>query len=292
MPSGRRCALSLDIGIFTDEISQDFELALDLVRQWGLRTVELRTVWHKNIVDLAPAELEAARSALVARGLTVSCIASPLFKATLRDGDLAPQSAGFYAAQTGARDQREVLARAISAASVLGAETIRAFSFWRQPDRECLRPSIATHLREAAGVAAEHGLALAIENEFSCNAGTGAEAAAALVDVGRGNLGVIWDLANALVLGETPFPDGYRALRGNIVAVHVKDCLKLAPTGEEPWRVLGQGDVDWPGQLQALIDDGFQGPITLEPHPIKGYCQVEAARLCLQSLRGMLAQVT
>lgn len=280
--------MSFELGIITDEVSQDFERALDLVLDWELRTVEVRTLWEKNVVDLTPAEIDRARTALESRGLTVSCIASPLFKASLREGDEAPDSAGFFTVHTGLASHPEVLSRAIMAARVLGARTIRTFSFWRQIDRTQLLSGIASHLREAAAVAAEEGFTLALENEFSCNAATGQETADLLAAIGRTDVGAIWDPANALVAGETPFPHGYVRLRGRVRHVHVKDCVRSVGPGQGPWRLLGQGDVDWRGQLAALRGDRYAGPLTLEPHPIEGCSPEEAAYRCLEALRTML----
>jgi L-ribulose-5-phosphate 3-epimerase len=79
------------------------------------------------------------------------------------------------------------------------------------------------------------------------------------------NLKVVWDPANAYVSGETPFPDGYRRLPVERIAhVHAKDCRV---EGHRPiWCALGEGGIDWKGQIRALADDGYKGWISLETH--------------------------
>ena len=72
------------------------------------------------------------------------------------------------------------------------------------------------------------------------------------------HLAVVWDPANALVAGETPFPDGYSLLpKQRIAHVHAKDCD--IDCGQPNWGPLGTRHVHWKEQIQALIDDRYSG---------------------------------
>jgi hypothetical protein len=42
----------------TDEISQDFEHALGVLLEYGVRDAELRGLWGTNILDLTPEQQE------------------------------------------------------------------------------------------------------------------------------------------------------------------------------------------------------------------------------------------
>jgi sugar phosphate isomerase/epimerase len=104
-------------------------------------------------------------------------------------------------------------------------------------------------------------------------------------------LRVIWDPANALVAGETPYPDGYRAIPiARIVHVHAKDCTvaghvpTFGPLGE-----MGPDGVDWRGQLAALARDGYRGAISLETH-WKGPHgnKFQGSLICGRNLIGMI----
>ena len=79
------------------------------------------------------------------------------------------------------------------------------------------------------------------------------------------NLKVVWDPANALVAGENPFPEGYaRVSPQRIAHVHAKDCHV---TDHKPtFCAVGEGGVDWRGQIDALERDGYTGWISLETH--------------------------
>jgi sugar phosphate isomerase/epimerase len=120
--------------------------------------------------------------------------------------------------------------------------------------------------------------------------GTAFETAAMLAMVDHAALQAIWDPANALVAGETPFPDGYRLLPVHrIIHVHAKDCgvSDHAPA----WGPLGEMGVDWIGQLDALLSDGYRGWISLETH-WKGPRgdKLEASTICGRNLQRLVRQ--
>lgn len=49
------------IGIFSDEISQDFEHALGVIKELGVEYVELRSMWGKNLMSRSPNELKRVK---------------------------------------------------------------------------------------------------------------------------------------------------------------------------------------------------------------------------------------
>src|SRR5437764_12861016 len=71
------------LSVITDEITQDLERALDVALEYGVRHAELRGLWDTNIADLDSAQVARARKAMAARGITVSCLATPFFKCDL-----------------------------------------------------------------------------------------------------------------------------------------------------------------------------------------------------------------
>ena len=67
------------LAVINDEITQDFEKACQIVsRDFGLHWIELRSMWNKNVTELAPGQVEDARKILDAHKLRVTDIASPL----------------------------------------------------------------------------------------------------------------------------------------------------------------------------------------------------------------------
>jgi sugar phosphate isomerase/epimerase len=120
-------------------------------------------------------------------------------------------------------------------------------------------------LHKAAEKAGKAALKLVLENEPSCNTGTGAEAAKTLAGVPSKFLMLNWDPGNAAAAGEVPFPDGYNLLtKDRIGHCHVKDVTKTGKGYE--WAAMGKGIVKWPEQFAALKHDGYHYAVSLETH--------------------------
>lgn len=284
----------LPLAAITDEFSpDDLDAALGEMRRLGMTGAELRMVWGKNVIDLTDAEIDRARAAVEAAGLRVLSIASPVLKCVLPDApDLDPRfQQDTFAAKYGFADQPALAARAFDLAARAGARIVRVFSYWRTIDPPRVFDRVAAALRALADQAAARGLVVGLENEHACNVATGAETAALLRAVDHPALQVIWDPANALVAGETPFPNGYAALPiSRVVHVHAKDCdvRDHTPT----WGLIGDMSVDWRGQIDALVRDGYRGFISLETH-WKGPHgdKMEASRLCGERLAALTGHV-
>jgi sugar phosphate isomerase/epimerase len=255
------------IAAITDEFSQDLETAVRTMAEIGMTGAELRMLFGKNIIDLSNLELDRASEIVARHGLEIVSIASPLLKCVLPNSpevDARFQQDVFAATHT-FEDQPRLADRALDIAERTGARIVRVFSYWRAVQPDACFERVARVLEHLAAQAALHGRTIGIENEHACNIATGAETARLLEAAAHPNLKVVWDPANAYVSGETPFPDGYRRLPvERIVHVHAKDCRV---EGHRPiWCALGEGGIDWKGQIRALADDGYKGWISLETH--------------------------
>jgi L-ribulose-5-phosphate 3-epimerase len=259
--------MTIPIGAITDEFSLDPGVALDAMSKLGMTIAELRLIGNRNVIDLSDDEVRALREEVEKRGMRVLSIASPVLKCVLPDApplDERFQQDVFGSAYTIA-DQPRLAKRAMEIAELAGAKFIRVFSYWRTIAPEQCHDRIVSALRGLADQAGERGLVIGLENEHACNVATGAEAGKILAALDHPALKSIWDPANAFILGETPFPDGYAKLPATRVAhVHAKDCVIKGHT--PTWGALGEMDVDWRGQIAALKRDGYAGAISLETH--------------------------
>jgi L-ribulose-5-phosphate 3-epimerase len=276
----------------TDEFSpDDLDAALAAMRGVGMTGAELRLVYGKNVVELSEAELARARRAVEAAGMQVIGIASPLLKCVAPGGP--PVDPRFqqdvFGSPYGVEDQERLTERAFAAAERTGARIVRVFSYWRTIEPAAVFDRIAADLRTLADRAQARGLIVGLENEHACNVGTGAEAGRLLAAVDHPALGLVWDPANASILGEEPFPAGYGHLApARIVHVHAKDCTV---TGHTPtWGALGEMAIDWRGQIDALARDGYAGAISLETH-WRGADgdRMAASTICGRNLDALLA---
>jgi sugar phosphate isomerase/epimerase len=255
------------LGAITDEFSSDVGVAAEAMRDLGMKGAELRVAGGKNIMDLTNDELTQTLDILRRNGLEVISIASPLLKCTLPDApeiDSRFQQDIFNSKHTYA-DQPRLAERAFEIAKRAGAKIVRVFSYWRVVEPEAIFERVVDALQDLADKAAKHGLIVGLENEHACNIATAQETARVLAAIDHENLKVVWDPANAYASGEKPFPYGYRLLDPKRIGhVHAKDCTV---TDHKPvWAELGEGDIDWEGQMDALAEDNYQGYIHLETH--------------------------
>ncbi len=284
--------LRIPIGAITDEFStDDLDVALAAMAELGMTGAELRVVSGRNIIELSDDEVAAVRRRVEAHGMTVLGIASPLLKCVLPGGgagDERFQQDRFGSVHT-FEDQPRLTERAFALAAAAGTRLIRVFSGWRTVDPPQLHDRIAGLLTDLADQALARGLVIGLENEHACNIGTAAEAARMLRMVDHPALKMIWDPANASVLGETPYPAGYASLPLDRLAhVHAKDCVMSGLT--PVWGPLGEMAIDWRGQIAGLVRDGYQGAISLETH-WRGADgdRLQASRVCGRALRELVA---
>jgi L-ribulose-5-phosphate 3-epimerase len=257
----------MPVSAITDEFSPDIDIAALSMREIGITGAELRMIYGKNVIDLTDDELDRAVATLRSHGLEIVSIASPLLKCTLPDAPAVDErfQQDIFAARHTFADQPRLAKRAFEIAARTGARILRVFSYWRTVEPESCYPRIVEALGDLASQAAAHGVTIGVENEHACNLGTAAETAAVLSAVDHPNLKVVWDPANALVAGESPYPEGYAKLAPQrIVHVHAKDCRM--ENNRATWVAVGEGSVDWKGQIAALERDGYHGWISLETH--------------------------
>lgn len=283
------------LAFITDEFTQDFDRAIATAADLGYDAIEVRTAWDKNIVDLAPDQIARMRRAADAAGLRILSVASPVFKCTHPEGgaiDHRFEQDAFHAAHTFA-DQPRILDRAMQVALELGASIVRVFSFWRTMEPPRLFGSIVESLAGAIDKASRHGLVIGLENEHACNIATAAESAPVLRTLSDPHLGLVWDPGNSYMAGETPFPDGYSLLPvKRIIHVHAKDGVRNAAGDRVLWGPIGEGEVRWKDQVEALARDGYRGAISLETHwGGPGGNKEEGSKICARKLKELILAV-
>lgn len=277
----------MKLAAITDEITQDFERALDVLREYDVRGAELRGLWGTNIADLDAEQTARARRALKERGIEVVCLATPFYKCNLEEDTAEIHGRMHLAQPRSLSDQIELLRRCCHLAHEFGTDLIRVFTFWK---RGPLTPEVERRIVEAfaepVAVAQEEGVTLVLENEHACYIGTGAEAARVVAAINSPCVRACWDPGNAFAAGERPYPDGYEAVRPFIQHIHVKDGVAEPGNGAVRWCVIGEGEVGYEGQFEALRRDHYTGYISLETHyvPANGTPE-EGSRACLAALR-------
>lgn len=234
---------------FADEIDNDLERQCALLDELGIRYIEFRSAWGVNVLDLDDDEVARARNVLVAHGIRVSSIGSPIGKVNITDDF----------------DEHLVrMDRAIWVAQQLGAPFIRVFSFFLTADQrpEDHRDEVVRRMGELARRAEAGGVVLLHENEKGIFGDIPERVHDLVTAVDSPSLRLAWDAANYVQVGVVPFPEGYELLRPYTDYIQIKDA-KL-DTGEVV--VAGAGDGRVPETLRALAAEGFDGFFSMEPH--------------------------
>jgi sugar phosphate isomerase/epimerase len=234
-----------------DEAASGLHEQLTACRQLGLSGIELRTVNHRWLHELALSELAEVAAQVNDSGLSVPMLDTPIggWSTTL-----ATPMAG----------ELESLRRYAQAAHVVGSRRLRVMSYpndgrpvdeWREQSLERMRQ--LSHLAEELDVVLLH------EN---CHgwAGQGAtETLLMLREIDSPYLRLVFDLGNGIAYGYEAL-DFLSSVLPWVDHVHVKDGRATAAGAV--FTIPGQGEVDLVGCIRALREARFLGEYSLEPH--------------------------
>jgi len=106
------------LGVFTDEISLDFEEAVKIAVENNLTKLELRGVWGKNVGKLSKDEVDKIKKITEDYDARVAVVGSPFLKCHL--GDVEEY-----------REHIKILDNCIYQAHKYETDLIRVFTFWR-----------------------------------------------------------------------------------------------------------------------------------------------------------------
>lgn len=265
----------LALGIVSDEISPDFPEAMRHGNDWGISIFELRVLKSGRVPAVDPAELTEIHTLQTRHGLTISALSPGIFKHPLsqrRDLEL---------------ELTEVLPRTLDLAGKFNSGLVIVFGFRKEGQEPAGNAARATEfLRRGAEQASKYGVTIAVENEpgFWCD--SGANTARIIEAAETPALRANWDPCNGYGTVEVPFPDGYQSIKHLIANVHVKDTKKGSLIECVP---VGDGAVDWKGQIQALVRDKIVRHVTLETHCLP---LIENSKRNVEVLRSYLREST
>ncbi len=251
------------LSVLTDEVSDRFAEALDWAVKNGFKHVEVRMVDGVNVSNLDDAQVDRAKGEVEKRGLSVSAIASPLFKCALDPARPVQSGDLFGNKEEPLETHFAKLPRAMKIARRLGTRKIRVFSFWREKEPERYLPDIVRHLKKAAEAARAEDVLLLQENETACNGGYAAEVAEIVRQVDSPAMRVLWDPGNENYGGRSAYPEGYAHVKGLFEHVHLKDSV-MGADGKPQCVPIGEGKTPLRDQIEALERDGYKGLYTLE----------------------------
>ena len=268
------------LSAFADEISADLDEQIAVLSSEKVRFLDLRGVWNTNVLDLSNQQVTRVKETLDAHGIGVAAIGSPIGK--------VPIDSSF-------NEHLHLFERAITVAQALQTPYIRIFSFYppAASDRGAVNPAeyrdeVLRRLREMTARARAAAVILLHENEKDIYGDTITRCVDLLQGINDAHFQAVFDPANFIQCGQTPYPDAYEAIRPWLRYVHVKDARSngsVVPAGE--------GVSHWPELLQRLRADGYDGFLSLEPHlalagQYQGFSGRDLFRRASQALQQML----
>lgn len=261
------------LGIVSDEVSPDFDEAVRHAHSWGISIYELRVIKSGRVPAVDAGEIRSIQSLVKNNGLRISALSPGIFKFPLSE------TAKLEGEVT------TVLPKTMSMAKEFGASIVIVFGFQRSQGENPGNFELAVGwMRRAAEQAEKLGITLAIENEpgFWCDSGS--NTARLIAAVNSPSLRANWDPCNGYGTPEVPYPQGYEAVKRYIANVHVKDTKQGSLIQCVP---VGEGAVDWKGQIKALVRDNVVKHITIETHCLP---LVEKSRQNVDMLKQYLAE--
>lgn len=248
---------------FADEAATTIEGQIRATKELGWNYIESRNVNRKNIHDLSDAEFDDVCGALADSDVQINCFGSNI--------------ANWGKSITDPFDSSlEEARRAIPRMQRLGTKLIRIMSFavieGRGPDDQMEQERFA-RLRELHQMFTDAGITPVHENCMNYG-GMGWAYTLRLIENVPG-LKLVFDTGNPVFTDDRtkpePYPkqsawEFYRQVREHIAYVHIKDGIWLTEEQATRFTFAGEGDGDVRRIVKDLLDTGYDGGISMEPH--------------------------
>jgi 3-dehydroshikimate dehydratase len=244
------------LSAFADEIDPDPQKQIDVLKQCGIRHIELRSILKTNVLDLTDLQVAELKSLLDQHGFTLSAIGSPIGKIPI-DQPFEPHLVRFR--------------RGLELCKVFGTPNIRIFSYYLTEHGEWddWRREVLDRMWQKVKLAEKAGVRLLHENEHRIY-GDSPERVKDLMEtvleqVDGPWLGAVYDPANYVFCGYDPW-EGWQKTKQWTVHFHIKDWA----SGEKHGRLAGEGQGRIPEVMAEAVAMKYDGFATLEPHLLGG----------------------
>lgn len=239
------------LSAFADEVIDDFSSQVKYLASKKVGYIELRFLNKKNVIDLNKSQLIEARNILEDFGLGVSAIGSPIGKVRL-DEPFA--------------QHLDMFKRAVDSALFFGTRFIRMFSYYAPEGKDIAdyRSEVLGRMGAKVEVIEDVDIVMVHENETDIYGHTAANCVDIVEAVNSDKLRLVYDPGN-FVWGQgivDNVASCWPKMKPYVVHVHIKDWRLGADVGSIPGR--GHGQIK--ALLQELVDCGYAGFLTMEPH--------------------------
>jgi len=282
---------SKHISVVTDEISQDFEHALDVAQEYGISTIDVRTLWKKNIALLSNDELKRMQEALDQRNMQVNVITSPFGKCVLPNSRFSTSKK--ESLWRNPKFNLELFDRIVEISDFFNTPNIRIFSFFEKRKNKVNKKweEMINLIEPYVKKAEERDKTLLLENDYMLMVADIEHTKRFFEDLNSEALKLILDPGNYYMEGDSTNPDEFNYFyKKNLVKhIHVKDPKYMIPSITGIFTVVGEGKIDYKSLFKQAIDYGYEGYFCLETHALRN--KEEVSRKSLQNMQKMLKQI-
>ena len=248
---------------FADEAADGIDGQIKATLELGWSNIEARNIDGRNIHDITDAEFDVVYGKLQDAGVSVNCFGSAVANWGKQITDPSDTSL-------------EEVARAIPRMRRLGAKLIRIMSYavieGQSPDDQQAEERFK-RLREIHARFADAGITPVHENCMNYG-GMGWSYTLKLLENVPG-LKLVFDTGNPVFLNDRtkpqPYPrqsswEFYSHVKQHIAYIHIKDCIWDQDAGDAEYTYPGEGSGDVKRIVKDLLDGGYDGGISIEPH--------------------------
>ena len=238
--------IMIRLSCFSDEIAPALEDQIRVIRELGMRYLEVRTVENNNVLSLEDSMLYAIKNACDENGLAITCVSSAI---------------GKERADCPMPELLDRLRKACRIADIFCCRYIRVFSFFKRdiPKENAFSMSLE-RLRAMAGIAMDQHKILVMESGKDTLGARSADALRLFQAIGSPALRCAFDMAAFMAAGDDPYEQSLPALMSYIGYVHVKDMHR----GSSSRVPAGEGDT----RVKDIVNALKEKPLvfSLEPH--------------------------
>jgi len=250
---------------FADEVGASLETQIRATSEIGWNHIEMRNVQTGdfpagNLHDIPDAAFEAVVEKLAAAGVSINSFGSAIANGAKKIEDPFDITLA-------------EVSRAIPRMQRLGTKLIRIMSYPIRKDGDQMKEERFHRLREIQKMFSDAGLVPVHENCGNYGGMSWKHTLELLENVP--GLKLVYDTGNPVHDDDYSKPEPrpkqsswefYTHVRGHIAYVHIKDGIFDAATNKLQWCFPGEGQGDVRRILKDLLQTGYTGGISIEPH--------------------------
>jgi sugar phosphate isomerase/epimerase len=176
----------------------------------------------------------------------------------------------------------EVMESAFQAAVDLRIPVVNCGPGGKSGDEYSLQETFDS-LGKLARMAEEYGVILCVKAHVGSSIDNTPTTLRAMEAIDSPNFGIDMDPSHIHRAGEDPV-EALKAVISRVKHIHIRDCLGMQQgPGKPEMQANGRGDIDLPGYMRVLVDNGYTGPVDLEIIGAKDYSIEQCCTIAAES---------